>query len=427
MGVERPGIAKVLCAAALVLLPVEGFAMNLKGRVSESVLYVTDDSAKQNYSYTWSKLRLDATDIYGNKENSAHFDGAYTGASSNVYNSQTPPTRINYANLKMEKLFYDTDVVLGRQAIDDLVGARLDGALFDMHSSDAAGLGVFGGTMPDPYMDYFSSGFLTFGGFGYYKKKEAGVTLGYAESLYNGNEDQAYIYGSTYLAPTDEFDVNGSARLDHNAGNTSGYDFTNLLVNANYRSGWRANLNLTYNQYRAVWYQASETMNYGLDMALQKSARVFTDVALVPTVKVYADYDYRIRDSDGLSASLLMVGLKENDLMEIFYYNVSYRNINYFTAVSWQGALAVGAQFNEKATAELGAAYSENQQNQTSNGMTQIIYTASADYTASKSWMFNCSVETSTQKFVSVDSVYLSKYNDQYQTTTVFANLTYRF
>jgi len=428
MGAKAECLGKIAAIFAVLIfsrLP-PAFGMEVTGRVSESVFYQTDDASSQNYSFFNTRLKLDATDLNG-VDNSFHFDGSNLGQGQNTYNVQIPTNRVDALNLRMDKLFFNTDVVLGRQMIDGLVGAKVDGALLERHFGESSGFGVFGGTLPDPYTDAFAASYPAYGAYGYYKDREIGVTAGYATSMYNGKEDQAYIFGSAYYSPNDSLNMNASGRFDHSLQGGNGYYVTNLLLSANYHWGWLAYLNLTYDQYRAVWYQESMTMLYGLNLDLQQSMRVYGDYSVSKTAKIYADYDYRQRESDGGVAFLYMLGLKDSDLLGHLYYNLAYRNIDYFTATSSQIYLAVGAQANERVSGELSATYATNSQNSAANGMTQMIYSASANWLASKKVTFNCVVEMSDQKFLSVDSVYLAKYKDEYLTTSVFANLSYRF
>ncbi|MBI3580827.1 MAG: hypothetical protein HY098_01910 [Nitrospinae bacterium] len=428
MGAKAGHAGKIaaLCAVAIFSAPLLAFGMDVAGRVSESVFYQTDDATNQNYNFFNTRLKLDATDVNG-VDNSFHFDGSNLGQGEKTYNVQVPANRVDALNLRLERLFFNTDVVLGRQLIDGLVGAKVDGALLEHHFGESSGYGVFGGTLPDPYTDAFASSYPAYGAYGFYKDREIGVTAGYTTSMYNGKEDQAYIFGSAYYSPNDSLNLNGSGRFDHNLQGGNGYYVTNLLVSANYHWGWLAYLNLTYDQYRAVWYQESMTMLYGLNLDLQQTMRVYGDYSLSKTAKIYADYDYRQRESDGGVAFLSTVGFKDSDLFGYLYYNAAYRNIDYFTALSTQMFLAVGAQANERVSGELSATYSANSQNSATNGMTQMIYSASANWLASKKLAFNCVVEASDQKFLSVDSVYLAKYKDEYLTTSVYANLSYRF
>lgn len=428
MGVNASGSAKIaaFCAAAVLSMPLYAFGMDVTGRASESLFLQNDDASSQNYNFIRTKLKLDATDVSG-VDNSLHFDGSYLSQGQYSYNGQIPTNRVDALNLRMDKLFLNTDVVLGRQMIDGLVGAKVDGALLEIHTGESSGLGLFGGTLPDPYTDAFASSYPTYGAYGFYRERTTGAALGYATSMYNGKEDQAYVFGSAYYSPSDAFNVNTTARLDNNQNGGSGFNVTNLLLSANYHWGWLAYMNLTYNQYRAVWYQQSMSMTYGLNLEMQQSVRVYGDYSVTKSAKIYADFDFRQRDSDSKSASLYVLGFKDNDLMGYLYYNAAYRNINYFTALSSQIYLLGGVQMSERASGELSAAYGTNSQNGAGNDMTQMIYSAAANWIATKALMFNLMVEMSDQKFISVDSIYLAKYKDEYVSTSVYANLSYRF
>ncbi|MBI5179694.1 MAG: hypothetical protein HZA04_10610 [Nitrospinae bacterium] len=411
-----------LIAASLASVPA--YAVDLHGRVSEAVFYLTDDATVQNYNFTRTRLALEATNFDG-EDNTFRFDGSYRTKSSYDYNTRTPDTRIDVMNVEMLKAFTDTDVTIGRQYIESLVGARVDGALLNLHLDAAKGAGFFGGTAPDPYNDDLTSAFTTYGAYGYWKEKDGGVTAGYATSLYKGKEDLAYLFGSAYLTPDDELSMYGSVRLDHNITAQNGYDITNLLLTANYRWGWEARVNLTLNQYRGLWMQ--ESMDYNVTHEMQRSARVYADYSLSRSSKVYGQFDYRTRDSDDKSASLYGIGYRDSELWGALFYNVGYRGINYFTSKSWQVYVSGGAQPRDDLTAELGVSYLNNTQDKPENSMTQMVYTASANWLVSKSLYFNGVVEYSTEKFLSVDSVYLAKYKDEYKSTAIWANLDYRF
>ncbi len=418
-------LSKILCAAAIsATAPAAAYAVELHGRISESVFMLSDDATVQNYNYSRTRLNLDATDIYG-KDETFRFDGSYRTKGQYDYNSKTPDTRVDVMNIEMRRMFADTDVTLGRQYIDSLIGARVDGVLFQNYLSKEAGVGAFGGTAPDPYSDDFTSAFTTYGAYGFWKEKSMGATAGYASTMFKGKEDTAYLFGSGYLTPDDSLSMYSSLRMDHNITTKNGWDITNLLLTANYRWDRVARVNLALNQYRGLWMQ--ESMDYNVSHEMQRSARVYADYNITREQKLYTHADYRTRDSDNKSASLYGLGYKISEMVGSMYMNAAYRGINYFTTTSTQMFLALGAQPMDDVSAEFSITSTTSQQEKSSNDMSQMIYSASADWQITKSLYFNGLVEYSAEKFLSMDSVYLAKYKDEYKSTAIYANLAYRF
>ncbi len=413
-----------LAALLAGMVPSAAPAMEIKGRVSESVFIQNDDASNQNYNFTRTRLYLNGL----GEETDFHFDGQYRTTGGKDYSSSIDATRIDQANVDLRHLA-GTRIRLGigRQYIDPMPGARVDGLNADFGLGETTGVGLFGGTKADPLHDYFTSDYTTYGFYTYLRQKGFTTSLGVAASQHKGNEDEMYLYGSFAWSPSDSMSMYSSLRVDNKvsgdaAGGKEGPDITNLFLNVNYRWGWMARVNVTYSQYRAIWLQ--DTMSYGIDHSINRNYGVYGDYSLTRTGKVYADVTYATRGSDGKDGNLMGVGYRQNELLDMMYYNLAFRLVNYYTNKGWQGFLAVGANMREDIGGELNATSMTTTQDGSTDDMTQMIYGASVNYSVTKRLFLYGVLEYSDQNIPTLNAV---KYPSSYKTTSVFMNLDYRF
>lgn len=415
------GFLAALIAAAV---PSTASAMDIKGRVSESVFIQNDDASNQNYNFTRTRLYLNGL----GEETDFHFDGQYRTTGGKDYNSGIDSARIDQANIDMRQLFgAGTRLGLGRQYIDSMPGARVDGLNADFAVGETTGVGLFGGTKADPLHDYFTGDYTTYGLYTYLREKGIATSLGVAASQHKGAEDEMYLYGSLAWSPSDETSVYSSLRVDNKVsgdatGGKEGPDITNLFLNLNCRWGWTARINATYSQYRAIWLQ--DSMSYGIDHNINRNYGVYGDYSLGRTGKVYADINYATRGNDGKEGNIMGLGYRQNELLSVMYYNLAYRLVNYYTNTGWQGFLALGANVSEDVSGELNATYMASKQDGATDDMTQMIYGASVNYSVTRRLFLYGALEYSDQNIPTLNAV---KYPSSYKTTSVFMNLDYRF
>ncbi|TBR21659.1 MAG: hypothetical protein EPO63_08440, partial [Candidatus Nitrosotenuis sp.] len=348
------GFMAALIAAAV---PSAAVAMDFKGRVSESVFMQNDDASNQTYNFTRTRLYLNGL----GEETDFHFDGQYRTTAGKDYNSKIGNTRIDLLNVDMRHVGGgNTRLTMGRQYIDSMPGAKVDGLNADFTMGESTGTGIFGGTKAEPQQDYFTTDYTTYGLYAYLRQKGFSTSLGLASSQHKGTEDEMYLYGSLAWSPTDSMSLYSSLRVDNKvtgdaSGGKEGPDITNLFVNFNYRWGWTARINATYSQYRAIWLQ--DTMSYGIDHNINRNYGLYGDYSITRSGKVYADINYATRGNDGKDGSVMGIGYRQNDLLNVLYGNVAYRMVNYYTNKGWQGFAALGADVRENVSAELNTTY----------------------------------------------------------------------
>ena len=412
----------IIMAALTAAVPSS--AMDIKGRVSESVFIQNDDAANQTFNYTRTRLFLNGL----GEETDFHFDGQYRTTGGKDYNSSIDSVRIDQMNVDLRRWAGSgTKLSIGRQYIDPMPGARVDGLNADFALGETAGTGLFGGTKADPLHDYFTSDYTTYGFYAYLREKGFASSLGIAASQHKGSEDEMYLYGSLAWSPTDAMSVYTAMRVDSKvsgdaSGGKEGPDFTSLFLNLNYRWGWTARVNATYSQYRAIWLQ--DTMSYGIDHNINRNYSVYGDYSLSRTGKVYADITYATRGNDGKDGNIMGIGYRQNEFLSTMYYNLSYRLVNYYTNKGWQGFFAVGAAPREDISTELNATYMSSTQNNAIGEMTQMIYGASVNYSVTRQLYLYGVLEYSDQNIPTLNAV---KYPSSYKTSSIFANLDYRF
>ncbi len=415
------GFLAALIAAAV---PSAASAMDIKGRISESLFLQNDDASNQSYNFTRTRLYLNGL----GEETDFHFDGQYRTSGGKEYNSSIDSTRIDQANIDMRHIGGTrTRFAIGRQYIDPMPGARVDGLNMDFALGETGGAGLFGGTKADPLHDYFTADYTTYGFYTYLRNKSVSTALGVATSQHMGNEDEMYLYGSFAWSPSDAMNMYSSVRVDNKVtgdatGGKEGPDITNLFFNFNYRWGWAARINMSYSQYRAIWLQ--DSMSYSLDHSINRNYGMYGDVSLSRTGKVYADVSYATRGNDGKEGNIMGLGYRQNELWSVLYYNLAYRLVNYYTNKGWQGFFALGANVRENITGELNATYMVSQQDGATDDMTQMIYGASLNFSVSRQLFIYGVVEYSDQNIPTLNAV---KYPSSYKTSSVFLNLDYRF
>ena len=415
------GFLAALIAAAI---PSTSGAMDIKGRVSESVFMQNDDASNQTYNFNRLRLYLNGT----GEETDFHFDGQYRSKGEKDYNNSIDSTRIDQFNVDMRRVAgTNTRLAIGRQYIDPMPGARVDGLNADFALGETVGTGIFGGTKADPLHDYFTSDYTTYGLYAYLREKGFSTSLGLATSQHKGTEDEMYLYGSLAWSPNDEMSVYSSLRVDNKvtsdaSGGGEGPDITNLFLNVNYRWGWTARINATYSQYRAIWLQ--DTMSYGIDHNINRNYGLYGDYSITRSGKVYADINYSTRGNDGKDGSVVGLGYRQNDILNALYGNVAYRLVNYYTNKGWQGFAALGADIRENINAELNATYMSSEQDGSADAMTQMIYGGSVNYILTKQLFLYGTLEYSDQNIPTLNAV---KYPSSYKTSSVFINLDYRF
>lgn len=416
-------IAALMTLAALIAAPAPAHAAKVRGMVSGSVYNHDDDVSAQDFTVTRFNVRLSADEIAG--EGTYLTLRATTRSAGSDYNRDIPGSRVETLVAGANGIWSFLDVAVGRQWLRDIPTARVDGAAVTARLGDYSGVGLFGGQAPDPYNDTVSGDYTTFGGYAFYRAPEAGVSGGYVATLFKGNEDLSFISGAGYLAPSTDLRLYATARSDHNVASGQ-WETTNLSVSLNYRAGQVARLGAAYNQYRAV--RRYESMDYSLNYDLQTTMRFSGDFNVTPDLSVYGRFDARTRETDSKSATLYVAGVRQKQIMDWLYYDISYRGVNYFTSTSSQYAAAVGADLdNPDLTAELSASLLNNEQDGAANSLRQMVYGGSVDWRITDQLYTSGKIEVSNEQYLDVDSIYTAKATDTYNAMTFFLYAGYNF
>ena len=397
-------------------------AVQIKGRVSASYMNQDDSVATHDYNVLSTSLKLDVSNFAG-EDYFFHLNGRVRKAGSNDFNSKTPDYRVRDANLEIKKIFKKADLVLGRQYIGGLPGARVDGLLIKLELSEHHGFGIFTGLKPHPYEEDFSSDYTSSGLYGYVKNKVSRLSLGFERTTYKGKEDSSYIYGSGNYRPNRNIYFYLSARGDRNITNNS-VELTNLLGTASYRIGKISRLRVTYNRYRAI--KLYESMDYDINREVQTAWRFYADYSVRKTTRVYARYDMRTRSSDNKSAYLYMAGVRQSRFYKWFFADFSYRFMRYFTAEIKQYYISAGADSGKNITVQLDYTRAENHQDDAPNKLTQEIFGMSIDWYAKSRIFVSGRYEESKEKYLPIESIFTAQEND-YKTRTIFLTAGYRF
>ena len=122
-----------------------------------------------------------------------------------------------------------------------------------------------------------------------------------------------------------------------------------------------------------------------------------------------------------------MVGLRQTNILNWFFLDLSYCGINYFTSEISQVYTAVGADIDGSLRIEFSVTYMQNDQDATSNRLEQWIYTGSVDWYVTRQLYMSGRVEMSEEAYLDVESVYLEKQKNEFSSLTYFFYAGYRF
>jgi len=418
-------MTKIIAASLLIaplILATSASSFDVDGRIAASYMNQDDSISTHDYNIASTSLKLDVSNFAGENK-FFHLNCRIRKAGSNDFNSKAPDYRVRDANLEIKKIYKQTDLVLGRQYIDGLPGARVDGLLLKFEPGEHYGFGIFAGLMPEPYEEGFTSDYASSGLYGYIKNKDSRLSLGYERTTYKGKEDSSYIYSSGNYRPNRNIYFYLSARGDRNMDSNS-VELTNLLATATYRIGKISRLRMTYNRYRAV--KLYESMDYDLNRDVQSAWRLYADYSVRKTTRVYGRYDLRTRSSDDKSAYLYMAGVRESRLFKWFFADLSYRFMHYFTADIKQYYVSAGVDTGKNVTMQFDYTRAENHQDNAPNKLDQEIYGVSIDWYGKNRIFVTGRYEESREKYLPIESIFTAQVND-YKTRTIFLTAGYRF
>ncbi len=421
----------LLLAAWFLATPFPANGITANGRLGASFYSYSDDVSIRDYTVSRYRLKLDVKDIYGDRV-FISFKGSARNAIKADINNGIPRYRVTRAKVIYRKAYSMFDLILGRDYIGEMAGARVDGLHIKTYLQKNAGIGVFGGFQPNPHDDSFNSDYTTYGAYGFLREPGYGGSLGYARSNLKsrknnkiGNrEDFSYFFGSGYYLPARELSIYTSARTDRDIENGS-YKFTNFLVSVNFRLSRIARMGISFNQYRAI--KLLESMDYSLNYELQNSYRFTHVFNVTKTFRISGKIESRKRSSDNASASLYDIGIRQSEIFKWLFVEITYRYINYFTSNVVHYHAATGVEMSDDMTFEVAGTYSQDDRSNNFSSLRQWIYSASIDWYVTRTFYVSGRYEASSEKYLDVESVYLKKATDGYKSSSFYLQGNYKF
>lgn len=404
------------------------------GRFAIGFINIDDDSPSGDFSASTFYYRYIQSELMGYDNLSLNLDGSARYSNSD-YNSGIPAGRLHMANLKLKKVAGLFDVTVGRSFIEEFVSESVDGVDLKTWFNSKTGFGIFGGARPDPYTDKVNPDFTAFGGYAFTKTEEMGASAGYALDTYKGKTDRERLNGVVYLMPSME-NLHFQASLDMDnfneettSSNSSkkGWDVTNLLVHANWRPVKKVSLSGTFTEFRAINREASH-LEQRVEMLEEKYSvtRVRAEGAVWNTVYIYGGMDQRNRQADSKNASQMYAGIRDANFYGDTYWDLRYSDLGYFTSTvkavtATLGASGAGLNVSGSAT------FMKNTQDKQMGDMEQMVYELNLDYWFSKTVYATLMLQYSSEKYLDINSIYTTRYANNFNTTTMYGQLGYRF
>jgi hypothetical protein len=408
--------------------------LDTHGRFAIGHINIDDASPAGDFSASTFYYRYIANGLLNNDNLSFNLDGS-SRYSNMDYNAGIPANRLYMANVKSKKVAGFLDITAGRSFVEEFVSESVDGVDLKMWLNAHAGFGLFGGARPDPYTDKFNADFNAIGAYTFARTDEIGASAGYALDTYKGKKDRERLNAVLFVMPSME-DLHLQASLDmdnFNEETTSsnvskkGWDITNLLVHANWRPAKGFALSGTYTEFRAINREASH-LEQRVEMLEEKYdvSRARAEGAIWNTISIYGGMDLRNRHTDSKSASQTYVGIRDINFYGETFWDIKYADFGYFTAT----VKAITATFGGSVFG-LNTSFSATQMMNTQDGqmgdMEQWVYEVNLDYWFTKNLYATFMFQYSNEKYLDINSIYTTRYADNYNTTTLGGQFGYRF
>jgi len=406
-------------------MPLCAIAMDLKGGASFSYFNQNDDASPLDFSIFRARVNCDISNFYGeNKILHLDADSRQSGSTSD-FNTGIPDTRLRNVNLEIKQAFSNTDIFIGRQYINQLPGARVDGLHAKYFLKNQTGIGIFAGLQPDPFTDDLGGDFSIAGAYVFHRKDGLGFSGGVATSLFKGKEDSTWLYGQGDYRISPTANAYLSLRADREIKGGSGFRITNLTGSVNQRIGRKGRIGLSYSQSRAI--QLAESMNYNPLSNLYRSFRLTASYRLFRSTFLRGSADFRSRDRDSKSASIFMGGIRQTNLLRYFYLDAYYRKVAYFTSNVNQYYGALGAQVFSNFSAEGSFTFSDNKQDDLPNTMEQTSYALNLNWMITRHLYATGRYESAKDTFLSVSPNFSSAVSTNFNRRNIFFLVGYRF
>ena len=426
----------VLLALALAVSgSPAGAEMDSHGRFALGHMDINDSAGSAgDFSISTLYYRYIASGLMDNDNLSFNLDGNVR-FSNRDYNSGIPDGRVSMANFKLKKVFGIFDVTVGRSFVEEFVSESVDGVDLKMWLNSKTGFGLFGGTRTDPYTDKFNADFNALGGYAFTKTEEIGASAGYAYDTYKGKKDRERLNAVLYLMPSME-DLHVQASLDmdnfneeadeHHAAR-KGWDVSNMLIHANWRPAKRMSLSATYTEFRAINREASH-LEQRIEMLEEKYTvnRFRAEGAVWSSLYLYGGMDQRNRQADSKNALQTYFGIRDANFFGDTYWDIRYSDLGYFTATvkaitATLGGSVMGLNMSGAVTSMT------SKQDDQMGDMEQWIYELNMDYWFTKNAYAVLTWQYSAEKYLDINSIYSTRYADNFTTTTLYGQVGYRF
>ena len=406
------------------------------GRFAFGYYSISDTAPSHDVSVTHFYYRLIGEEIPGFDNITYNLDGRMRSSSAD-YRDDIPSNRLLVANVEIKDLLGGhLDIALGRSFIKEFVSQNVDGVNARFRFSKDIGIGAFGGARPDPYDDIFNTDFSTFGGYLFQSTDLMDLSVGYALDMFNGEKDRERANGFfTFMPSTQWFHVNASIDLDNDSDihegevSAEGWEITNILLDGSFRPDKTFVISFTYNNFRAINREASFEHVVGEEVLSEERysiARAGAEFRPYGGYALYGGMDMRIRDVDEKSATQFYVGARATKFIFGSRLDVKYSDMEWFTSQ----VTAIRGDFGfsmKQLDFDITATYMTNTQDGLENEMVQWVYDFSANWWYSKEIYVVGTFTYSTEEFLDIDTVYTTRYDDNFSTTSIYFQAGYRF
>ncbi len=414
----------------------------IHGRIAYGGLWVNDSSDQGNRDLAISHVyyRLVGERLFGRDDIEFNLDGRYRAAHGRDWNHKMPSNRLLMANVKIKKIFDRVDLTLGRSFMEEFVTQGVDGVDAKIWLTKFTALGLFGGLRPDPFDDRVNPDFTTYGAYASTKTDYVGGSVGYAIDNFKGQKDRERANAALYLMPATQWwhlmasvdadhDFDASHDSEHGAWNK--WFASNTLVHLTARPVDWLSISGTYNDFMAINRELSIEEAIGEENYSEERyavSRLRLEVRPIKVIGVYGGFDNRWREHDGKNANQYYVGVRDYNFFFNTTWDFRYANMEWFTSDVQIFTGSVGVSL-DRADANITVTKLTNQQQESGspNELSQWIYEASGTFWLSKHLYGTVQFSYSQEEFLDVDSIYSSRYDTNFTTTTLYGQVGYRF
>jgi hypothetical protein len=351
-------------------------------RIDVGQLYTVDDLTDRHVSFTEARGTFDVVRTPGDARLELRFDGRSRLGWSAITDHRVELNRLSVAYGHRDKKWL---ITVGRQVVDAVSAARVDGGQAELRLGEGGRLLAFGGLMPHPLSGAFDQRFVTAGAGYEYRDAALNHSGGAVASIYRGEPDRIYLTERLYWRIGPQWLVYGhlvldliSARgflgdlLSRETGDQSALeriDLTSANASVRWRPGNLVDFTLSAHHNhtllpRTWWADYLEEQRAERGFVLdgvdpvgtrRSSARLVTNLHLSALVTPYLALREDLRHEDSALAHEIVVGVKLDDL-DLGYLDLSATGRDVFGTGALLGRLAAGTSFDRGFGLDAGAA-----------------------------------------------------------------------